>query len=475
MYIDLKMFIDGQEVSGGGRKTEAVINPATEDVLAALPHATSSDLDEAIAASVRGFAVWRAMMAVDRARILRKAADIIRARQDHIAMILSLEQGKPVRESLQEIGLSVDTLDWMADEGRRAYGRVIPGHVTHARVFTVQEPIGPVAAFTPWNFPALTTLRKIAGALGAGCSLILKAAEETPGTAVEIVRAFHDAGVPPGVLQLVFGVPAEVSGHLLAAREIRKISFTGSTVVGSALASVAAKCGKRFTMELGGHAPAIVFADADLDRAASIVATAKFRNAGQVCVTPSRLYVQDAVYDAFVAKVETYARSLKVGFGTDDASTMGPLANVRRLDAMERLTADAKDKGAQVVTGGNRIGNQGFFFEPTVLSGVTDAMQIMTEETFGPIAPIARFHDLDEVVARANGLEVGLAGYIYSSNERTIRVVSDRLEVGMVAINSTTVSLPQAPFGGVKASGEGHEGGIEGLEAYTVKKLIVHQ
>lgn len=475
MYTNLSMIIDGREISGGGRKTEPVINPADETVLAELPHATAMDLDAAVAASVRGFAVWRNIPAVERAKILRKAADLIRARQDRIALILTLEQGKPILESHQEIGLSVETLDWMADEGRRAYGRVIPAHVPHARVLTQQEPVGPVAAFTPWNFPALTTLRKISGALAAGCSLILKAAEETPGTALEIVRAFHEAGVPAGVLQLVFGVPAEVSGHLLAAPEIRKISFTGSTAVGSQLASVAARCGKRFTMELGGHAPAIIFPDADVSQAASIIAAAKFRNAGQVCVTPSRLYVHDAVYQSFVEKIAAYAHDLKVGEGVGKDTTMGPLANARRLHAMERLTADARTHGAQIVTGGERIGNRGFFFEPTVLAEITDNAKIMSEETFGPIAPISRFHDTDEVLSRANGLDFGLAGYLYSSNERTIRVVSDRLEVGMVAVNSTTVSLPQAPFGGIKASGEGHEGGAEGLEAYMTKKLIVQQ
>ncbi len=475
MYTDLKLIIDGQELSGSGRKTEAVVNPATEERLGDLPHATTADLDAALAAAARGFEVWRNRTAVERAKILRRAADLIRERQDRIAMILTLEQGKPVAESLQELGLSVETLDWMADEGRRAYGRVIPGHAPHSRVFTVQEPVGPVAAFTPWNFPALTILRKIAGALGAGCSLILKAAEETPGTAVEVVRAFHDAGVPPGVLQLVFGVPAEVSGHLLASRVIRKISFTGSTAVGEHLASIAAGRGKRFTMELGGHAPAIVFPDADLDQAAAILAAAKFRNAGQVCVTPSRLYVHDGVYEPFVAKVAAYARTLRVGDGADPGTTMGPLANRRRLEAMERLTADAVACGAELVTGGARIGNHGFFFEPTVLAEVPDRAQIMTEETFGPIAPIARFRELDEVIGRANGLDVGLAGYLYSTSDRTIRETTDRLEVGMVAVNSTTVSLPQAPFGGVKSSGEGHEGGVEGLEAYTVKKLIVQQ
>ncbi|MES2436199.1 MAG: NAD-dependent succinate-semialdehyde dehydrogenase [Pseudomonadota bacterium] len=475
MYTELKLIIDGKELSGDGRITEDVINPATEEVLGKLPHATKADLDAALKASARGFDVWRSKLAVERAKILRRAADIIRERQQKIALIQSLEQGKPVTESLQELGLSVETLDWMADEGRRSYGRVIPGHAPHARVITVQEPVGPVAAFTPWNFPALTTLRKISGALGAGCSLILKAAEETPGTAVEIVRAFHDAGVPPGVLQLVFGVPSDVSEYLLASSEIRKISFTGSTAVGAHLASVAARSMKRFTMELGGHAPVLVFPDADIDQTVALVAAAKFRNAGQVCVTPSRFYVHDDVYEPFVAKMVAFAQKLVVGPCSDPAATMGPLANVRRLEAMQRLTADAVANGAVIRTGGNRIGNHGFYFEPTVLAEVTDAAQIMSEETFGPIAPIARFSTMDEAIARANGLPMGLASYVYTGSEKTARIVSDRLDAGMVAINSTTVSLPQAPFGGVKASGEGHEGGIEGLEAYTVKKLIVHQ
>ena len=474
-YTDLKLIIAGRELSGEGREVEDVINPATGGALAGLPHASAADLDLALETSESAFKVWRQMLAVDRAKIMRKAADIIRERIEHIATVLTLEQGKPINESRLEIVLSVETLDFMADEGRRTYGRVIPGHTPHSRVITTLEPVGPVAAFTPWNFPALTIMRKIAGALGAGCSLILKASEETPGTAVEVVRAFKDAGLPDGVLQLVFGVPAQVSEHVLASRQIRKISFTGSTSVGGHLASIAAKNHKRFTMELGGHAPVLVFPDADLDATVQLLAAAKYRNAGQVCVVPSRFFVHDDVYAPFVDRMTDYARKLTIGPGMEPSSTMGPMANARRLDAMERLTADAVKAGATVTTGGNRIGNQGFFFEPTVLAEVTDAATIMSEETFGPIAPVSRFTDMDEVIDRANSLPFGLSGFIYTGSEKTARVVSDRLEVGMVAINSTTVSLPQAPFGGVKASGEGHEGGTEGIEVYTVKKLIVHQ
>lgn len=475
MYTDLRLIIGGEELGANGRHTEDVIDPATESVLSQLPHATAADLERALEESERAFKVWRQMLAVDRAKMMRKAADIIRQRIERIAAVMTLEQGKPLGESRSEIVLSVETLDFMADEGRRTYGRVIPGHTPHSRVITTLEPVGPVAAFTPWNFPALTAIRKIAGALAAGCSIILKASEETPGTAVEIVRAFRDAGVPDGVVQLVFGVPSEVSEHLLASRQIRKISFTGSTAVGSHLASVAAKNHKRSTMELGGHAPVLVFSDADLDATVRLLAPTKYRNAGQVCVVPSRFYVHEHVYEQFVEKMTAFARNIKVGAGMDPASTMGSLANLRRLEAMQRLTADAVGAGAEIVTGGKRIGDNGFFFEPTVMAEVSDRAAIMSEETFGPITPVARFSDTDEVIERANSLPFGLSGYVYTGSERTARVVSDRLEVGMVAINSVTVSLPQAPFGGVKASGEGHEGGAEGVEVYTVKKLIVHQ
>lgn len=475
MYTELELTIAGEKIGSRQRDGEDVLNPATGEAIGRLPHATPEDLDRAVEMSVAAFKVWRGMLAVDRARIMRKAADILRTRQERIARILTLEEGKPLRESMGELALSIDTIDWLADEGRRAYGRVIPGHVPDARVMTVQEPVGPVAAFTPWNFPALTTLRKIAGALGAGCSIILKAAEETPGTAVEIVRAFEEAGLPKGVLQLVFGVPAQVSEHLINSGAIRKISFTGSTAVGQQLGSMAARRNVRYTMELGGHAPVLIFPDADIDRCVELMGGFKFRNAGQVCVAPTRFIVHEDVHDRFARTFEAYVDRIKVGDGLDEASTMGPMANGRRIEAMEGFVADAREKGASVRSGGERIGNRGFYFAPTLMTEVPDHARIMNEEPFGPLAPVVRFRDTEEAIARANSLPYGLSSFLFTGSEKTARAVSSEIEAGMVAINSATVSLPQAPFGGVKASGQGYEGGVEGLEAYTVTKLIVHQ
>jgi succinate-semialdehyde dehydrogenase/glutarate-semialdehyde dehydrogenase len=336
----------------------------------------------------------------------------------------------------------------------------------------VQEPVGPVAAFTPWNFPALTPARKIGGALGAGCALILKAAEETPGTAIELVRAFADAGLPAGVLNLVFGKPAEVSAHLIASDVIRKISFTGSTAVGKQLARLAVDGMKRTTFELGGHGPVVVFADADPEQSAEILAAGKYRNAGQICISPTRFYVAETIHDRFVKRFVEVAAGRRLGDGLEDGTTMGPLANPRRLDAMEGFLADARQRGARIETGGERRGNQGFFFAPTVVTGIPDDSCLMTEEPFGPIAPITPFRNFDEVVARANSLPYGLAGYAFTASAKTATAIGDALEVGMVGINSLGVSLAEMPFGGIKESGHGHEGGIEGLEAYTSRKLI---
>jgi succinate-semialdehyde dehydrogenase/glutarate-semialdehyde dehydrogenase len=340
------------------------------------------------------------------------------------------------------------------------------------RQLVVQEPVGVVAAFTPWNFPALTPARKIGAALAAGCSIIIKASEETPGTCVELVRCFADAGLPAGVLNLVFGVPANVSEHLMASDIVKKISFTGSIPVGKHLAGLAAKGMKRATMELGGHSPVVVFADADPEKTADTIAAFKYRNAGQVCISPTRFYVQEPSYKKFVARFTEYANNIKIGDGLEKSNTMGPLANPRRLDAMESLVNDSKSRGATVVTGGKRHGNQGFFFEPTIVTEIPDDSKLMTQEPFGPIAPIVTFRDFDEVVKRANSLPYGLAAYAFTSNGATATAIGDALQSGMVGVNSVAISTPETPFGGVKESGYGHEGGIEGLEAYTNRKFI---
>ena len=458
--------------NGHGRKGEEVINPATGKPLAHLPHASKADLDEALEAAKKGFALWRATSAYDRARIMRKAADLMRERQDAISKILVQEQGKVYVEARAEVVTSADIIDWYAEEGRRSYGRIVPGRAKGTRQLVVTEPVGIVAAFTPWNFPVLTPARKIGGALAAGCALILKASEETPGACVELVRCFVDAGLPAGVLNLVFGVPAEVSEHLLAQDAVRKISFTGSIPVGKHLAALAAKGMKRTTMELGGHSPVVVFADADPEKAADTIAAFKYRNAGQVCISPTRFYVQEGVYKKFLARFTEYAGGLKLGDGLEKGITMGPMANARRIDAMESFVADAKDRGGTVVAGGKRRGNQGFFYEPTIVTEVPDDSKVMTQEPFGPIAPIVTFKTFDEVVERANSLPFGLAAYAFTTSNATAAAIGDAIESGMVGVNSIAVSTPETPFGGVKESGHGSEGGIEGLGAYLNTKFI---
>jgi succinate-semialdehyde dehydrogenase/glutarate-semialdehyde dehydrogenase len=472
MYTDLALFIDGKWLSGEGRKTEEVINPATGKALGTLPHASTADLQAALAAAETGFAQWKATSAYDRSKIMRKAADLLRERFDHVSKVQTQEQGKVYGESRAEVLTSADIIDWYAEEGRRAYGRVIPGRQKGVRQIVTQEPVGVVAAFTPWNFPTLTPVRKIAGALAAGCSLIIKASEETPGACVELVKCFADAGLPAGVLNLVFGVPANVSEYLLASPVVKKISFTGSIPVGKHLAGLAAKGMKRATMELGGHSPVVVFADADPEKAADTIAAFKYRNAGQVCISPTRFYVQEDSYSKFVARFTEYAKAIKLGDGMEKGITMGPLANPRRLDAMESFVNDAKERGGKILTGGSRHGNQGFFFQPTVVTEVPDDSKIMTQEPFGPVAPIVPFKTFDEVVERANSLEYGLAAYAFTNSGATAAAIGDAIQSGMVGVNSVAISTPETPFGGIKESGYGSEGGSEGLQAYLNTKFI---
>jgi len=472
MYTDLALYIDGKWLSGDGRKSEEVINPATGKALATLPHASKADLDAALAAADKGFKLWRATSAYDRAKIMRKAADLLRERYDHVSKVQTQEQGKVYAESRAEVLTSADIIEWYAEEGRRTYGRIVPGRQKGVRQIVVQEPVGVVAAFTPWNFPTLTPVRKIAGALAAGCSLIIKASEETPGGCIELVKCFADAGLPAGVLNLVFGVPAEVSTHLLASDIVRKISFTGSIPVGKHLAAMAAKGMKRATMELGGHSPVVVFADADPEKAADTIAAFKYRNSGQVCISPTRFYVQEPSYAKFVARFTEYAKSLKMGDGLEKGITLGPLANPRRLDAMEAIVNDSKARGGKIQTGGARHGNQGYFFAPTVITDLPDDCKLMTEEPFGPIAPIVPFKTFDEVVERANSLPFGLAAYAFTGSSATANAIGDAIQSGMVGVNSIAISTPETPFGGVKESGYGSEGGIEGLHAYLNTKFI---
>lgn len=471
MYPQLGLYIDGKWLRAEGRTSEPVINPATERPIADLWHATDEDLGAALEAAKRAFPLWRKVSPYERAKVLRKAADLLRERRDDIALTLTLEEGKILAESLGEVDAAADIIEWAADEGRRTYGRLVAGRTSNIRQLVVPEPVGPAAAFTPWNFPATTPARKISTALAAGCPIIIKAAEETPGTCVEIVKAFDEAGVPPGVLGLVFGKPAHVSETLIANPIIRKISFTGSVPVGKHLTRLAADGMKRVTMELGGHSPAIVFQDADPVQAARILVGGKYRNAGQVCIAPSRFYVHSSIEDAFVTAFVSEARKLKLGDGTELSSTMGPMANPRRLDAMDGFMRDPA-LGGETLLGGARTGNRGYFFEPTVVYNASDEARLMREEPFGPIAPIAAFDDFDEVVAKDNALPYGLAAYVFTSSTKTALAASDEIESGMVAVNSLSMTLTETPMGGVKDSGQGYEGGVEGIEGYLNRKFV---
>ncbi|MCO5089753.1 NAD-dependent succinate-semialdehyde dehydrogenase [Bosea sp. (in: a-proteobacteria)] len=471
-YDELSLFIAGEWIGAKGRDTKSVINPATGEVLGELPLATAADLDRALEAAQAGFEVWRRTSPYERSRILRKAADLIRERADHIATQLTLEEGKTLAEARVETIAAADTFEWYAEEGRRAYGRIVPTRLAGQRHLVLREPVGVVAAFTPWNFPSLTPARKIAGALGAGCACILKAAEETPSTAIALVRALADAGLPKGILGLVFGDPAEVSTHLIGSPIVRKISFTGSTAVGKQLTKLAAEGMKRTTMELGGHAPVIVLDDADAIKAATASVTFKYRNAGQVCIAPTRFYVHESLHERFVDTFTGLAEGLRVGNGLDDGIQMGPLANKRRIEAMDTLIADARQHGATLRTGGERIGNAGHFYKPTVLADVPISARIMNEEPFGPVAIINRFGNFDDMIKEANRLPYGLASYAFTEAQRNVSALAESVEAGMLGINNFFVSVPESPFGGVKESGHGSEGGIEGLDAYLSTKLV---
>jgi succinate-semialdehyde dehydrogenase/glutarate-semialdehyde dehydrogenase len=403
---------------------------------------------------------------------MRKAADLLRERADTIARIMSQEQGKPLAEARIETLSAADIIDWFAEEGKRAYGRVIPARADGVLQAVIKEPVGPVACFTPWNFPINQAVRKISAALCTGCPVILKGPEDTPASCAELVRAFLDAGIPGDALSLVYGDPATISAYLIPHPVIRKISFTGSTVVGKQLAALAGQHMKRATMELGGHAPAIIFGDADVEKAVSILAPAKFRNAGQVCVSPTRFLVHDSVFDRFVEGFTTFAKGVKVGDGLTEGTTMGPLVHARRLEAVEAISADAEASGATLRAGGKRLGNRGNFFEPTVFTEVPLTARIMNEEPFGPIAAINRFSDDDEALQEANRLPYGLAAYAYTRSAERAAKVTNRVESGMISINHHGLALPETPFGGVKDSGYGSEGGPEALDAYLVTKFV---
>jgi succinate-semialdehyde dehydrogenase/glutarate-semialdehyde dehydrogenase len=471
-YADLKLLIGGEWTPLGNRESEPVMNPATGECIGVLPHASKADLDRALDAAEQAYPVWRNTSPQDRGRILKRAADLIRERAEHIARIATLEEGKSIHEARLEIPFSADILEWFAEEGRRAYGRVLPQRTPGVRMTVLREPVGPVAAFAPWNFPVGNPCRKLGAALAAGCPCIMKPAEHTPASALEVARALMDAGLPKGVMSVVFGVPSEVSTHLLASPIIRKVSFTGSTRVGKQLMKLAADGMKRTTMELGGHAPVIVFDDVDVDNVLDLSAASKFRNSGQVCVSPTRYYVHEKIYKQFVAGFAARASSWPVGDGLVEKNKMGPLAHSLRLNAMEDLLGDAKKHGAHFEAGGSRIPGPGYFWEPTVLSDVPNEARIMNDEPFGPIAIINPFSNFDDVIKQANRLPYGLAAYAFTRSNRTVNLLGEQLEAGLVGINSYLISVRDSPFGGVKESGHGSEEGMEGLDACLVTKFV---
>ncbi|MBX3454313.1 NAD-dependent succinate-semialdehyde dehydrogenase [Ferrovibrio sp.] len=472
MYPNTQLNIGGTWRDGAGGRSIPVLNPATGEVAGHVAHAEKADLDAALAAAQKGFAALRKLSAFDRYKLLRKAADIIRSRVDEIAANMVIEQGKPLLEAKGETALAGDIMDWFAEEARRTYGRIVPPRAEGVYQLVVKEPVGPVAAFTPWNFPINQAVRKVSAALAAGCSVILKGPEETPASCAALIQCYIDAGFPEGSVGLVYGVPAEISEYLIPHPIIRKITFTGSTPVGKHLAMLAGLHMKRATMELGGHAPAIVFEDADVDVAVKVLGTNKLRNAGQVCVSPTRMLVHEKVYDQFVDGMTKLMAGTKVGNGMDKDTRMGPLANGRRVEAMDMFVADAVSKGAKLQTGGKRIGNVGNFYEPTLLTDVPLDARIMNEEPFGPIAPVVPFKDFDAVVAEANRLPFGLAAYAYTKSAKTAAAIGSAFESGMVSINHHGLALPEVPFGGVKDSGYGSEGGSEAIEAYLNTKFI---
>ena len=471
-YTDTQLLIDNQWCDAASHKALDVLNPATGQAIGKVAHAGIADLDRALAAAQRGFEAWRRIPANERAITMRKAASLLRERAADIGRLMTQEQGKPFIEARGEVLAAADIIEWFADEGRRVYGRIVPSRNLAAQQLVLKEPLGPVAAFTPWNFPVNQIVRKLGAALASGCSFLVKAPEETPASPAALLQAFVDAGVPPGTVGLVFGDPAEISSYLIPHPIIRKVTFTGSTPVGKQLAALAGAHMKRATMELGGHAPVIVAEDADVALAVKAAGGAKFRNAGQVCISPTRFLVHNSVKDEFARLLVKHAESLKLGDGLAEGTTLGPLANARRILAMTKVVSNAQAAGATVATGGERIGSNGNFFSPTVLTNVPLDADVFNNEPFGPIAAIRGFDTLEEAISEANRLPYGLAGYAFTKSIRNAHLLSQQMEVGMLWINQPATPSPEMPFGGTKDSGYGSEGGPEAMEAYLITKSV---
>ncbi len=471
-YPALSLYINGQFLGAEGRKTQPVLNPATNQTIGTLPHASTEDLQNALNAAQRAFETWKKTSPMERSKVLRKVAELARERAQDIGRNITLDQGKPLAEAVGEVVFCAEHAEWHAEECRRIYGRVIPARQDGVRQTVLREPIGVCAAFSPWNFPFNQAIRKITAALGAGCTIVIKGPEDAPSAVVAIAQLFHDAGLPPGCLNVVWGVPHEVSDFLIKSPIVRKISFTGSVPVGKLLGGLAGSLMKRCTMELGGHAPVIVCDDADIDAAADTLVPFKFRNAGQVCISPTRFYVQEGAYDRFVARFLAKLEKVKVGDGLLKETRMGPLAQARRVAAIAGFIDDAHQRGATVLAGGSALPGEGNFFAPTVLADLPEDSRLMTEEPFGPIAGIVRFKTVEEVLQRANSLPFGLASYAFTGGTKNARLLSEGLEAGMVSINHVGLALAETPFGGIKDSGYGSEGGLETFDGYLNTKFV---
>jgi len=468
----MHLFIGGEWLSAGSRDTAAVINPADGTVVGRVPLATPVDLDRALATADAVKDAWSKHFPNERAAILRRAGELIRSRAPQIARLLTLEEGKPLREAMDEVQRAGEYFEWFAEEARRIDGRVVPSSRPGVQQLVKRQAIGPVAAFTPWNFPAITPARKLAAALAAGCPVIIKPAEESPATALALARALDDAGLPKGVLQVVFGVPDMVSAQLIASPVIRKVTFTGSVPVGRLLSARAAEGVKPITLELGGHGPVLVFNDADVEAAAVGGVANRFRGSGQVCISSTRFLIQRGVYAEFAERFVAATRQLVIGNGLDERSQMGPLSNPRQLAKMEQLVADAIERGAHVLAGGKRMPGPGYFFEPTVLADVPMQARVMQEEPFGPIAILRPFDTIKDALVEANRLPYGLSAYAFTRDARTALDVGDGLEAGMIGINQYRIIATELPFGGLKESGHGAEGGTEGIHYYLTQKFI---
>lgn len=470
-YSAPKLFIGGTWRAGRGTTSSEVVDPATGRVLDTLGHASAEDLDDALHAADRGFNAWRSVPAAERQRILQAGIDAIRQRREDIARLLTLEQGKPLAQSRAEVDVATGMMQWYGEQARRIYGRIVPGTTALTDFEVRKEPVGPCLLLSPWNMPIVLAGRKIAGALAAGCSCIVKPPEETPAAVGLLVDCLAKAGLPAGAINLVFGVPSDVSERLIASDVIRKVSFTGSVSVGKHLAKLAAPGLKRLTLELGGHSPVVVFDDADISNCVQQLVTAKFRNAGQLCHAPTRFFVQRSVYPRFVESFAAAAAQLRLGNGLDEATQVGPLANVRRQRAISELVASTKPS-ATLVAGGSSVGDEGYFFQPTVFADVSPDASAMHEEPFGPVALIRSFDEPSQAIAWANSTRFGLGSYVFTDSAKLQRLMIDTLHVGSVAINSTVASVAEAPFGGVRDSGYGYESGEEGLEGYLHTKFV---